>query len=520
MKRALTILSIILLAGIFLYACGIIPNVNTSIVTIKIGDAPNRAVLKAEAATPWTRAKHLLTEIDLVPAAEAYIPSVVQAIVVTVTAPDISMPIVAVKSIKDTDTSTVIRIDVPNGTARKFLVEGYRGVDSQVYYSGTAAADLTGTEVTLPVTMGLVGPGIYVDFTNGNDTSGTGTSANPYKTITKALSTTTGTSAIFVAAGTYPPDGASAGENYPLQLQPSTAIVCTGANFTTILDLGSLSTTAVYGNDRASVDNCGFRVINFGGAGVAINDAIAGQPGQQSRVRINGAFIEIGGNPTGAPNIGVVFNDDSLLLETVLTGSAAGGSLAGVQVRGGKPSIIGNTISLLPYGIDLASGAGDALITANIVDSNSAVGIRVNTSGKPTISLNTISNGSTGILVNAGTPVITGNDINNNSWGIDVETGAGNPVIQGNSIYCSAVADFFTNVSTTLDIRGNAWDHDLTTVPSGTYGPTDMISFNGPFGCSSGVDICYQDFSPQPNYTSNLSAVPNGCLIPLGKPLL
>jgi hypothetical protein len=198
-------------------------------------------------------------------------------------------------------------------------------------------------------------------------------------------------------------------------------------------------------------------------------------------------FIELSGSLTGLANIGAVFSYDSLLLDSVVTGSAANGIFYGVQVRGGTPQIIGSTVSNLPggIGINLVSGAGNALITAN-----------------------TISGNSTGILVSAASPEITGNFINDNSVGIDVESGAGTPLIQSNSLYCNSIADFFTNVSGSLDIRDNAWDHDLTTSPSGTFGPTDMISFNGPFGCGSGVDVCYQDTSPQPNFTRNNPAVP------------
>jgi hypothetical protein len=54
------------------------------------------------------------------------------------------------------------------------------------------------------------GTGLYVDATNGSDTTGRGTQAMPYKTIQKAVNeippVTVGYATISIAAGTYPED--------------------------------------------------------------------------------------------------------------------------------------------------------------------------------------------------------------------------------------------------------------------------------------------------------------------------
>ena len=521
MKRPLTIAATAILAMLILYACAsTIRTGTTSFVTVTIGGPANTVVLKAEAATPWARLKDYLAAAKWMSEAYAYIPSIVQVLTVTVTAPDIATPIVGVSSVSSTQTTATLRLEVPNGTGRNFLVEGWRalpGGTTQLFYSGTVGPlDLSGTDVSLPVVMAMVGPGILVSAQSPSaiDTTGCGTSTQPCRSISFALSQTTGTDAVIVNPGTYTPVGAGGSESFPLQLKPLTALLCTGTvSAPSVIDLQTLATTAIYGNDGASIDNCLIRVSAPAGGGRAMNDAIGGSPTQQSRLRVNGVSIELSGSPTGLANVGVLFNYDSLLLESTITGSAASGSVFGVQVNAGKPNIIGSTISNLPRGIDLATGANDALIESNNIDLN-LYGIWVATPNKPQIRLNNISSGSTGIYVSAGSPVITSNHINNNSIGLDVEFSAGSPVIQSNSLYCNLIADLFTNMSTVLDIRGNAWDHDLTTSPSGTFGPTDMTSNNGAFGCINGVDVCYQDTSPQPNYTSILPAVPNGCLLP------
>ncbi|MEK6743388.1 MAG: DUF1565 domain-containing protein [Nitrospirota bacterium] len=544
MKRPLTILLITLLTILVIYACGsTIRTANTSFVTITFGEDAHTARLKAEKATVLARARYLLADLKLMPEAYAYIPSVVQVLVVTVSAADMTTPIVGIAGISTNQTTAILRIEVPNGTARQFTVEGIRGVDSQTYYRGTATTDLSGVDVDLPISMALVGPGLYVNFATGTDLPATsGTSTNPFQTITYALTRTTGTDAIFVEAGTYPPAGAAAGETYPLQLHPSTALICTGAGFSTVLDLQTLSTTAIYGNDRASMDNCMIRVNNPGGGGIAINDAIGGLPGQQSRFRINGSSVELSGFPTGLANIGVIFNDDSVLLETAVIGSAAGGSVTGVQVNSGKPSIIGNAISNLPLGVELASGAGDAVISGNTFDSDN-IAVRTASAGKPQISANTflqqfIWNG-TGIAVLSGNPAITGNTILDHSWGItvadaspditgntisgnwigiDISTAVGSPRVNGNTLYCNAAHDVGVNdpqATLVFDLRNNSWDHDTTTA---LYpGPT---VFGGPFSSLQGDDIFVTTPTPTPQYIPFNAAVPNGCLPPqgVGKP--
>jgi hypothetical protein len=529
MKRALTIVLIIMLAGVFLYACGIIPNSSTSIVTITIGDKPNEAVLKAEAATPWERVKHYLAEVDLTPEAQAYIPSVVQAIIVTVTSSDMSTPIVGVANIAPDQTSASIRIEVPNGNNRHFLVEGYRGVDSKVYFSGIATADLTGASVTLPVNMTFAGTGIYVNpsLPLSANTATCGIQASPCATITHVLTSrpaTTDNDVIVALAGNYIPGTVAAIETFPFLLKPGMVLLCLGTGFSTVIDASTQTgVTVIRGNDNASIDNC---MIRVGSGGTGVNDVVNPQiPTVTAATRINGSLFEL---PSGAttPTVGIALaNDESKLIESSLTGTGAVVSAFGVQVNGGKPSIISSTISNLPIGVDITSAAGDALISTSDINNNTT-GINIATPSKPVISSSRITGNSTGITLSNGIADVIGNDVSSNLTGIAISGGIpnissntitanstglfisspSNQTINGNDIYCN----FFLGVeiissTAQVNLQDNAWTHDANTSPPGPILNTG--------NCFSGDDICYS-FS-QPAYLPvRPSPVPNGCPIP------
>lgn len=528
MKRTLNRLTILLLAGALLYACGIIPNANTSFVTIRVGDDPQKAVLKAEAATPWARMKHAWAGLKLLPEAQAYIPSVVQVLVVTVTASDITTPIVGVASVKDTDTSASVRIEVQNGTGRQFLVEGYRGLPSgatQLFYSGTASSDLTGVDVTLPVDMAFVGTGIYVDPTLDPqiaDTPSCGTQASPCATITHVLNTrttTTDNDVILALPGTYKVGSVAAQESFPLALKQGIVLLCRGANFSSIIEVSG--TTAILGNERAAVDNCMIRAS----AGTGL---VGGIDDQGTRTKINGVQIELSGSPSVDTLAGAVLSNDSLLLESSVTGSGASLSVYGVKVTGGAPSVIGNTISSLPFGIMLESGGGDALVSGNTISANQT-GIRISSTSKPAVENNVIVGNQDGLVIDLGTPVIRSNTMrmnftgitvydgfpeitsnsidHNSSFGVNVSTSStGNAKINGNAIFCNSIYDVYIPLAqNVIDLQDNAWDHDAGTIPPGPVADIDMNAF-------SGYDIVYSQSTPTPLFDRIRPAVPNGCV--------
>ena len=85
--------------------------------------------------------------------------------------------------------------------------------------------------------------------------------------------------------------------------------------------------TAILGNDRAAVDNCMIRAAAGTGAVSGVND-------QGTRTKINGVAIELSGSPSVDSLSGATLSNDSLLLESALTGSGA--SLS-VRVKDGPP---------------------------------------------------------------------------------------------------------------------------------------------------------------------------------------
>lgn len=546
MKRPLTIAATVLLTVLVLYACsGTIGTSKTSIVTITIGGSQGTAVLKAEAATPWVKLRNYLAGVKWITEAYAYIPSVVQVLTVTVTAPDIATPIVGVSSLSSNQTIATLTIEVPNGTDRHFLVEGWRalpGGTTQIVFSGTNRTDLTGVAVNLQINMLFTGTGIYVNpsLNPGTaDVPGCGTFASPCATITYVLNTrpsTTNNDIILALAGTYKVGSVAAQEIFPLALKPGMALLCMGTGFSSVIDAATFGTLAIRGNDNASVDNC---LIRVGQQGTGVTDMADPQLLITAATKINGSVFEV---PTGAttPSVGVVLAHDlSLLLDSKITGTNASFQAFGVQVAGGKPSIIGNTISNLPIGLEVAASTGDAEITDNLFDSNFTTGIVLNGAGKALVSANTFTQqfapNATGITINSGSPIIRnntiagytvgiaigdadpevrGNIVTRNWRGIDISTAVGAPLVNGNTIYCNDSDDVVVNDpqgTLVFDLRNNSWDHDTTTAPY--PGPT---IFTGSFSNNQGDDIFVTTPTPTPLYIPFSPAVPNGCLPPVG----
>jgi hypothetical protein len=267
-------------------------------------------------------------------------------------------------------------------------------------------------------------------------------------------------------------------------------------------------------------------MIRVGSGGTGVNDVVNPQiPTVTAATRINGSLFEL---PSGAttPTVGIALaNDESKLIESSLTGTGAVVSAFGVQVNGGKPSIISSTISNLPIGVDITSAAGDALISTSDINNNTT-GINIATPSKPVISSSRITGNSTGITLSNGIADVIGNDVSSNLTGIAISGGIpnissntitanstglfisspSNQTINGNDIYCN----FFLGVeiissTAQVNLQDNAWTHDANTSPPGPILNTG--------NCFSGDDICYS-FS-QPAYLPvRPSPVPNGCPIP------
>jgi hypothetical protein len=517
----------LLTAAVLAYACGstTVFSARTSLVTISIGRDSGQALLKIERATLWNKARYVLADASILPEAQAYIPSVVQTIVVTVSAPDMTT-IVAVDDVSD-KTATSLRIEVPNGRMRQFLVEGIHAATNAVTYRASTETDVDGTEVSLPITMqfNFFGPAIFVDSARGSDLNSGLTYTSPLQSITRALSLQSTTvpytdiPVIWVEQGDYPSIGAAATERFPLQLNPGTALVCGGRGFTSVIDAsGTNGLDLIYGNAGASIDNC---KLLPGSDTTAIDDRIGGPQGTPAPMKVNGVLIDASPQVIGGALDGIMLSADSVVLETTVLNT----TWHGINVLSGRPVIRNCRIEQNPTGIEMAS---DALVTESTISGNTDSGINILSAGTPTIMNNVITNNTTGIAIGNGAPLIRTNVIrsnfmgvsvtggsaaigdnsidHNNAHGIYIATSTGDAKINDNSIFCNSVYDvYIPSAFTAIDLQNNAWDHDSTTVPPGP------LSSNTGSGLSS-YDIVYSSSTPTPLFSSILPAVPGGCV--------
>jgi len=494
MKRSLTIGTILALTALFIYACSsTIRTADTSFVTITIGEGSGATTLHAEKATFWARMKYLAADIELLPKAYAYIPSVVQVIVVTVSAPYMTA-IVAVDTVAN-KTSSSIRIEVPNGPDRKFLVEGLYGLPTQTTYRGSAVASLDGREITLLIKMQFVGTAIYVDAINGDDLKTGLDSTNALKTITRALSLQSTFAAytaiplIVVAEGSYLVGG---GEVFPLQLNPGTKLLCTGMNHSTVMDdagsMGNSVKSVIIGQQGSVIEGCTIDSLN------PYYDAAVDDGGLDMTIT-NCNLISSG--MTTIRRKGVIFSGNSTLKDSLVKDFYLGDGVgAGVAINGGNAFVTRNTISGNEYGIKIT--AGNPTIDGNTVVGSIINGIYLQ-GGTALINNNLIESNHTGIMVSFVSPTITNNTIRSNSWsGITVSGSAGTlPVITGNSLSCNVNVDLEAS-GDAFNARGNSWDHAPPTVETLLQTP-----------CSAGADICYSGVAPLAD--TWMATVPGGC---------
>ncbi|HWR73335.1 MAG TPA: YncE family protein, partial [Nitrospirota bacterium] len=120
------------------------------------------------------------------------------------TASDISPIMSSVDVTGLADVTVTITVEVPNGSARSFVVDAY-GSQSVLYYSGAATADLTGLPLNLTVNMTYVGALIYVTNSGANTVSvinpatGTVTATIPVGTNPYGIAINSVTSKAYVA---------------------------------------------------------------------------------------------------------------------------------------------------------------------------------------------------------------------------------------------------------------------------------------------------------------------------------
>lgn len=334
------------------------------------------------------------------------------------------------------------------------------------YYFVVRARDEAGNIDANTIERSASFPGLYVDAVNGNDDTGDGSSANPYRTITKALTVSTGSLGIYAATGNY---SQATGEVFPLQLKPATTLYCSGGGNSTVIDATGSGADAVYGNVNAVIDRC--TVIPESGKG-GIDDRIGGAGGTPAPITVSNSVI------SGPALDAVTLSANSSLATSTILGTGS----RGVVISAGRPAISGNRIANKQTGIEVSADT-DPSIDGNTLENNGA-GIIVNAAGgRPSVRNNTIANNVKGIVVTAGAPLIHKNEVRTNfiagndvgieiaggmptvsfntvtSNDVGVSVAGGTPTVKSNSIYCNVIVDLEVLNNTQIDARKNAWDH-------------------------------------------------------------
>ena len=243
----------------------------------------------------------------------------------------------------------------------------------------------------------------YVDATKGDNTTGDGSQAKPWKTVSFAIAKISGSGVINVAPGVYDTvmGGGTWHEIFPINIKAGISIVGQNKN-TTIIDA----------KKTAPVFYCN---------GIGVNTKIS-----NLTIR-NGRSISFGMSSSKEGNISLHYCNVTISNNIIETGSAYFGG-AGVQVEGGNPIISNNLFrknSSSNYGgvLDIRRG-GSAKVIGNSFIENS--GGMVNFTGGAIYLSGSIWGGS---------PVIMNNFIQNtNSHGISVMYDRYKVLIVNNSI--------------------------------------------------------------------------------------
>lgn len=384
-------------------------------------------------------------------------PSIVKSITITISAADM---VTMSYTFNVSAGTTSVSLFAPPGMGRTFKAYAYSGSSGSgfLFYQGTSSNsyDLTVGVATSVLIDEMLGK--FVDVISGDDASGDGSPANPFKTISRGLAASVVDEPINVAAGVY---NFLAGEAFPLQLQPGTKLNCYGASYTTVIDIEDPYSPAIQGAAGASIDGC--KIIN---AGPAVDDV-------GSQITVTNNWIEnycdalyIGANSTVSNNT-IQFADSG----EVLCDGIVISSLATVT-----PVISNNKIT----------------------NNNNAIYLSQN--ANPTISGNTITDNSTGIyLWSNSMPTITGNTIRSNNVGVNIDS-TSRAWLNNNVLSCNTGIDLATFSNYSIDATSNQWDNTTLVVEFST------CPYNG-------EDICNNGIGPV-DYTGN-SVAPSPCPTPV-----
>lgn len=334
------------------------------------------------------------------------------------------------------------------------------------------------------------GAGLYVDVNTGTDGPSCGTSSDPCKTITYALTLTPGNEPIYITKGIY---DNTAGESFPLTLKTGTSLLgdlvfyqlgpthSNGARSGTLMPASVIKPAVAYsgsvivGEDgafiggilvdlRPSINN-GLVAVDGSGKSLFIYQSAFYGPVDPAILR-NGVRIGAGSKVkrsliTDFKGMAVFgYEGDLTISHNVLKNNDHG-------VLADASNIYRNYIENNLFGV---SSGSDGLVFGNHIAGNYQ-GILRPGPGTRIESNWIIDNETFGISIafidiTADAVIVKGNHINNNRIGIELAA-QGVAVINGNDLICNELANFLTstyNTGTTTvyttDVTYNRWDND------------------------------------------------------------
>ncbi|MBI4179568.1 right-handed parallel beta-helix repeat-containing protein, partial [bacterium] len=340
-------------------------------------------------------------------------------------------------------TMTAAPATVDNGGA---LV--YPGSGDTIYaFGGNTTTNFWG--YTVPF---YAGPTWYVNdastagdsFTTAvGDTTGDGSSARPFLTITKALTKAKAGDTIYIDAGTYT-------ETVVIDVD-SVALIGKDSGATVIDPPGSNATAGLYGIYADT--QTGLTIKNLGVTGAY--DGI---------YFINVDLSSISGDSfgtNGGHGVNIIDGSDS---NTITANDAGGNSLQGIYLatNSNNNAVTNNTVGLnAADGILVANCSNDTL-SGNTTDSNSGRGIMAQFSSRIAVINNRVLANIDGIkLQGCTTCLVSGNVVLSNSYGIVLDPGSNNITVRNNHVNSNVndgilVVSSDTNLIAQNDVSGHS----------------------------------------------------------------
>lgn len=231
---------------------------------------------------------------------------------------------------------------------------------------------------------------IYVDATNGNDSTGDGSATNPYKTITKGLKKASSGMTVYVKAGIY---DQALGENFPILMKDGVNLIGTGPE-TTIVNCNNNASYVFYDAPNSVIEK--FSIKGGSEAGVfcksstsTIKNCIITDNNKGIHCKASSTIENNKISLNNSSGIYIVKNSSPNIVNNNITKNGTDG----VECSGSSsPTIRGNTIrDNGEHGI-MCKQNSSPLIDGNTIERNILPGIYCLFNSRPTINNNIIKN--------------------------------------------------------------------------------------------------------------------------------